>query len=300
MRENWLYANQKGQALTEFVVVGLFILVPLFLIIPTVAKLISLKQDVELAARYAAWERTVWYQSVGAANLSGYNGVVPVKSDAEIASEIDHRIFARDVQPIVSDGDGTGTQVAYELDPFARRLNQQQAPLLKQGNAGAPAGQAKYASVNTSQSTVPGLLAGFTADFFNAIGGVTRFKLNTKGLFDASVSVDIADLTDIFGLANANLDSLKLSAHNVLLAESWTAGGTEHAKYLVSGLLPQQYLDNDVVGDFQALASAFPIARELDPDCLDFGHTDLEPVPTHRLENITGGAQGPGATHCNL
>lgn len=293
-RANKHHANQGGQALTEFVVVGLFVLVPLFLIIPVVAKLISQKQDVEVAARYAAWERTVWYQDTGSANLSGYHGYIPIKSDAQVAREIDSRLFARDIQPITSDGD-----VDYQLDPFSRRQNGQLNPLLQQ-NTQAGNKTAYYTAQTASQSSLPGFLAGLTNDFFDAVGGVTRFKLNTKGLFDAQVSVNIANLTGVFGLNNVNLDNLALSAHNVLFAESWAAGGTQHAQYLVSGLLPQQYLDNNPVSEFQDIISSLPIADELASDCLDIGHTDLEPVPAHRLTRISGGEQGSGATQCHL
>lgn len=76
---------QAGQALTEFVVVGSLVLVPLFLIVPVIAKVISQKQDVELAARYAAWERTVWYSDAGSVSgQKGYEGpTLTYKSDAD-------------------------------------------------------------------------------------------------------------------------------------------------------------------------------------------------------------------------
>lgn len=284
--------RQSGQALTEFVVVGLFLLVPLFLIIPVVAKLISQKQDVEVAARYSAWERTVWYRDNPPDHLDGYSGNVPFKSDATVAREIDARIFAQDTQPIVSD-----TSVDYELDPFSRQPNGNLESLVKESTP-AGSGPAAYAMQASSESEPPGFVGIFDT-VFGAAAAFTRFKLNTEGLFDARVSINLIDLTDIFGLDGVSLGNLSLSSHNVLFAESWSAAGTEQAKYVISGLLPQQYLDNDYVDDLQTLTAALPIAKELDADCLDIGHVDLEQVPLHRLGPVLG-KRGSGPTRCNL
>ena len=88
--------------MTEFLIVAVTVLVPLFLIIPVVAKLIALKQDTELAARYAAWERTVWYQEESPGHLDGFGGMVNHKTDEQVGREIDARILARAAEPLAS------------------------------------------------------------------------------------------------------------------------------------------------------------------------------------------------------
>ena len=286
--------SQRGQALTEFVVVAVFILVPLFLIMPVVAKLISQKQDVEVAARYAAWERTVWHQDGDPDHLDGYGGPVASKSDAAVAREIDTRIFAQDTQPIVSED----VSDSYELDPFSRRQNGDLAPLIAANGDGG--GDNAYARQSANQTEPDGIVSQGLSSFLSAVGSLTNFELNTRGLYDAEVAVDVIDLTDVFGLG-IPMDDLTLSGNNALLAESWAAGGTDHAAYRISGLLPQTLFDNPVVGTVQDLAGELPwITSELDSDCLDFGRVDLEPVPGHRLSPIDTDVRGDGAVTCDL
>ena len=52
---------QSGQAMTELLICASFILIPLFLIVPTFGKFIDMKHTTIQAARYEAWEYTVWY-----------------------------------------------------------------------------------------------------------------------------------------------------------------------------------------------------------------------------------------------
>ena len=53
---------QSGQAITEFNVMAAFVLVPLFIMIPILGKHIDMKHSSVQAARYMAWERTVWFE----------------------------------------------------------------------------------------------------------------------------------------------------------------------------------------------------------------------------------------------
>ncbi len=57
--------GQRGQAMTEFVIAATFVLVPLFVFVPMLAKYIDFKLASIQAARYQAWEYTVWYNELG-------------------------------------------------------------------------------------------------------------------------------------------------------------------------------------------------------------------------------------------
>lgn len=50
--------------MTEFVIAATFVLLPLFVFIPLLGKYIDLKQSAIQAARYQAWEYTVWYNDI--------------------------------------------------------------------------------------------------------------------------------------------------------------------------------------------------------------------------------------------
>ncbi len=48
--------------MTEFVIAATFVLVPLFIFVPMLGKYIDFKHAAIQAARYQAWEYTVWYE----------------------------------------------------------------------------------------------------------------------------------------------------------------------------------------------------------------------------------------------
>lgn len=246
--------------------VATFLLIPLFLIVPVLASLLSQKQDVELAARYAAWERTVWNTSAP----PGPGGSGTVKSDAQVAREIDARIFALDTRALVS-ADDPGAA----LDAFSHRATTGES-LLKDAGGGAHAKQ-------TSDESSPGGLVGLTDDFFGALGSLTRFKLNRRGMYEATVSVDIVDLSSLFDIAGMRVDNLSLSRTSALFAEAWTGGNKANVEYLISGLLPQQYFDNAFIRSVQTFGSNVPFGEEVGPDYLDFGHADIDPLPAYRI-----------------
>ena len=95
-------SRQSGQAMTEMVIAASFVLIPLFLLIPWLGKYIDLQQSAIQAARYEAWEYTVWYNDVateapaGAVNENGSQITMPEKSIAELQAEARQRFFSRE------------------------------------------------------------------------------------------------------------------------------------------------------------------------------------------------------------
>lgn len=257
--------TQRGQAITEFIVVAVTVLIPLFLIIPVVAKLISMKQDVELGARYAAWERTVWYR----------DGADAGKDDSEVARQIDERVFAPAAAVIRSSAVDDPA-----LDPFMT-LNRQVAGRMQA--LPKDDGDERYAS-QVSDETEPEAVAGVIDDFIGMIGHIGSFKLPRGGLYTAELTVPLIDLSGYFG-GKLGVETLNLQRSNTLFTESWTVGGNQQARKIISGLVPQKILDNPVVGTLQSLGPLVGVAEELGPDYLDFGHVDIDPLPAHRLSD---------------
>ena len=82
----------------ELLIAAGFVLVPLFLAIPLLGKYLDLRASAVQTARYAAWERTVWYGGDAASSL-GWFGVsrrwhANEKSDDQIRSEIAVRLLS--------------------------------------------------------------------------------------------------------------------------------------------------------------------------------------------------------------
>lgn len=83
--------KQSGAAMIEFVVGATFFLVPLYLGIQAMGKFADVKYTADAAARYAAWERTVWYEETSSAFYA--NNRPNQKSDTAIKNEVALRLL---------------------------------------------------------------------------------------------------------------------------------------------------------------------------------------------------------------
>lgn len=112
--------RQRGQAMVEFLVAALFFLLPLFLAIVVLAKFSDVQHTTQMAARYSAWERTVWYDDSGTKfdTINGSNQ----KTAAEIGHEIGVRIIndRSQAQTVIKDTDRAATTFANGIDPMWR------------------------------------------------------------------------------------------------------------------------------------------------------------------------------------
>ena len=111
--------RQQGQALVEMVVAGLFFLVPLFLAVVALGKFIDVQHTTNMGARYAAWERTVWYDAGGKFDdINAPNH----KSGAQIHAELAARIFndrSRNVS-VIANTDKNAKSFVNGIDPMWR------------------------------------------------------------------------------------------------------------------------------------------------------------------------------------
>jgi len=243
-----------GQAMTEFVVGTTLFLTPLFLIIPLLGKYADMKASVIQAARYVAWERTVWYG--GDASSDAWPG--NTRTDAEIKTNIPTLFFN---DPTTNDPrwhDRVGVSMMSSSD------------------------------LSSSYKDTPGTVndaLSFLIDITSTLGS---FTLEMKGLYTGTATVTTAPITPISqGLGNPgaietwNNLNLAITDSNVILVNSWNANGADHVKKMTQGLTPTSILDNagvraglDVLGVFM-------------PELFKFEPGKIEPdeVPDDRLAN---------------
>lgn len=99
MRDARNNITQRGQAMTEFVIAATFVLLPLFVFVPMLAKYIDFKHAAIQAARYQAWEYTVWYNDLDDRDIvenfnTGHSGFrMPRKDVATTELESRNRIM---------------------------------------------------------------------------------------------------------------------------------------------------------------------------------------------------------------
>ncbi|HUO45192.1 MAG TPA: TadE family protein [Burkholderiales bacterium] len=275
----------RGQALAEFVIAATLVLVPVFLIIPMLGKYIDIKSSTVQAARYAAWERTVWYGKSASSDDWDANE----KDDTSIGHEIAQRIYAN-----------ATTTKFQDSDKGAGAFGGGSAKSLWKDRAGNSLVDYNNVSDSQSNDSSPGTLNEIMKPLTDAIDTVSSllgadFKVETDGLYTATVTVNVTNGQAIGqviapGALNSteNFSGLNLTftAKNVVLGNGWSANGSDMVKSQVEGLVPLSVLARDpiktVLNIFQ-YATAI-IAPELMPNNLKIGG-EIQPdiVPGDRI-----------------
>lgn len=245
-----LRTGQRGQALTEFVIGAVLFLIPLFLIIPLLGKYADIKASAIQAARFNAWERTVWYGQ-SASSTGDWEG--NDKSEATIRSEMAGKFLV--------------SELWYDRAGVA----------MLSGSSNSITNEESPGTANT--------ILGFAVSVANAIG---PFNLEMDGLYTGTATVNIANTTSVIsevlgsgaGADPARLN-LSITDKNVILANGWGANGAAHVKKQVQGLTPTSILSNPVLDAARWIL--VPFTPELVPTVLELGKIEVDQVPPDRL-----------------
>jgi hypothetical protein len=285
--------SQNGQALIEFTIAAAALLVPLFLMLAYVAKYHDMQSATIQAARYAAWERTVYFggetwecnydettfRAKNKPDGAKWACGTAWKSDADISNDVGRRFFkgswlseglgdAEDERPFWSDLAGTPLLKDYKQDSLASRT------------PGGP-------NLIVDKIYSEGL--GTAAQFFSAEKLV---KLDMANLYTSTVTFTPTNtwaVTQAFKNSNPLFD---LKENNVLVANGWSANGKNFVAAQIQPYTPTNILNNSTFqqgwGGFTKLASLFfpefdnfKLTASLKPD-------NADKVPPDRL---SGGAE---------
>ncbi len=297
--------RQAGAVSLEVIIVCMLVLVPLFILTPLLGKYIDTKQKVEVAARYAAWERTAWFApgSTTLGSAGGTDAQSAQKTNEQIGFETQARVFSGRDEP-VHNGQGNGSS-GEQLDYMSYFMNRDNSGVasyeaLFEDAPGAPADQYINIVANSGDgSDVPGVAenaAGLLTSIAGYIGG---FDLNNDGLYTSEITMDVKEPAWFDAFAGIDI---KFTREHTLLADGWGAGGLDHNEKLVRGLTLTTILDNVVLGAVQDLAgnrlfsTLVPFTRDIATNCLVFGKVDADQVPDEVLGNIASsrGRAQPG------
>ncbi len=109
--------RQRGAAMIEFVVAAMFLLVPMVLAVQALGKFANVQHTANSAARYAAWEKTVWFEDT-TSEFHDHNRPNQ-KSAAEIRNEIMVRVLNdRRTGMAYAATDRQATTLARGIDPL--------------------------------------------------------------------------------------------------------------------------------------------------------------------------------------
>jgi len=300
-------SSQNGQAMVEFNVTAVFLLVPLFILIPLLGKYIDMKHSSIQAARYMAWERTVWFE-----NAPKNTSTAAVKSATGIKSEVTSRFLGR----IYSDDDDNLDDDEINLlwkDNAGRYLVEESNVNAKFQNGDEEVPSKIYKGFNiatnlldiTAKETRKILIdvLDFVNDGAEAITGsrpiptsnIPRVdivdKFHFEGYYQSEIKIDVNNIPymDTFDILN-----LEIVSRAAIITDSWTGAGyegrtinddedkekTQFSKWTKNfvpfSLARKPFSYAQSVFSYQVLGVS--IAPELAGDKLIFGHIDTDPV----------------------
>lgn len=210
---------QRGQALTEFLVVALA-LVPLFLLLPLIAKYQDIAHAAQMASRYVAFEATTRNDGMGSNAF---------KSESELAAEVRRRFFSNSDAAIKTGdvaGDFLGSQNLFWRTPQGGSLieNFDSDVAVTFGNGQGASHTDAYSAASDGQpfNTVP-------------INVRDELKLNADGVYTANISVKVADIDSAEDTFTRSYDALRsigltITRHTSLTHDSWTASGPQQVE----------------------------------------------------------------------
>jgi hypothetical protein len=270
--------NGSGQALVEFLITATLVLIPMFLVIPLLGKYMDMKATAIQAARYAAWERTVWF---GHADWAAGQ-----KTDLQIQHEVQWRFFSNNATAKLQASDGGAT--GWAGGPKALWRDRAGYPML-----------VNYDS-DVTQSRVRGETPGLINDILDpvvsaisTVGSIlgAAFVLDMDSLYTATVNVQTVQTVPIKQVLNAGAATGAVapmfSERNVLIANGWSANGAAQVKAQTEGLTPTSFFQRSPLSDILTIIQwvSIAFAPELNPNHLKLGG-EIKPdiVPDDRLQ----------------
>lgn len=258
--------------MTEFVLGAVLFLIPVFLIVPMLGKYLDVKSSTVQAARYVAWERTVWYGGASASVAWPSRE----KTDGEIQNEVRRRIFSEN--SALSRDDKTGTAWA-GAGAKALWKNHNGTSMLQNY------GDVVTAVANDQPDSIVNDVLTLAVTVADALG---PFTLETKGLFSGQVSTSV--YTPAINMSLSGTDSLAarvltVTDKNVILSNTWSANGKAHVREQTIGLAPlgifQKHPMDYIMTVLQIVMT--PFAPEFVPGWLELGKVADDVVPPDRL-----------------
>lgn len=265
---------QRGQALVEFLIAASLLLVPLFFMISYVAKYHDMQAATIQAARYAAWERTVYFGS------GDWASGTATKSDATIQNEIRSRFLS-------ARGTGFANPTTENNSIWSDHAGE---PILGTWSQASPSAQTPgtgdYVLVK-----VQGVI-----ETIGKVIGADGFKLDMKSLYSATVSVTPANsnaISRIFAGADGSFSLLTLTEKNVMVANGWSANGKTFVEKQTGSLALTNVFDRDPLSTVLDYAKTGLKVFYPEFGGLDLGKMQVDNVPGDRVSGGIAPAPAP-------
>lgn len=307
--------QQRGQAMTEFVVSVSYVFLVLFVIVPTFGKLMDMQAQTQHASRYVAWERTVWFdvneepdESVQSSNEWES---VATRSDSQVMDSMRNRFFYGSGQGSIkyvteNDIDGAGG----DTSPIWRYVQTKESMY-----GGTTLGSGKDPSTGKQTSLDAQGTPSVAYDIIDIMDGAVSTVMDPLNDLLGVIGVDNDDFmtfayerenyyspvittqvnagnsmgggsgvwdTDASGKWGSGIEDAifqnwdgKLQARSAILADGWNTQSLDHYQERADDFVPSTLFDNDL---FDAVIT---VASFLDGAIgdLEFGEVGIEPMP---------------------
>lgn len=247
----------RGQAMTEVAITATFILVPLFLIIPAFGKFIDMRHASIQAARYQAWEYTVWYAEDCERQVFTFNvadpeecpmggfeahNSLPFKDRADTRREAIVRFLGSpDGTPLQAVGPDVGTLGPTNLLWYDHTANKMVDDTVGGGDPVSSRSPDGLPVIDTILDIVLGVVKivfGAFADVLGFLGSDAGFDaINTDGMAasEVTITMDAPAVKTLMTLDDG--PDLTFTGKAAVLTDGWNAGGREHTYNQASGMV---------------------------------------------------------------
>jgi hypothetical protein len=298
-----------GQAATEFLITATFVLVPLLLLIPLLGRYIDIQHTAIQAARYEAWEYTVWYGD-SSDMPSGFSGDQPLKAPDATQRESRARFFGRTDRPIDSANDDAGINPANAAERNPHWVDHRKQPLWTGTIVNNTEPQNSEATPDLTGGVMNFLLdvidtvAGAIGWFLDAVAGLfggaspVEFDvINTAGYAKSDVRIPVqtppglVDVRTIHDEAGGDTDvligELTFRAEAGVLTDAWNAGGVKHVQDRSGGIILTRML-GELIEAIPGLEEVWAILSLLAPEI-----ALCDPPFAHPLSYVPGAEFDP-------
>jgi len=274
--------HHSGQALVEFVVAALFFLVPLFLAIVVLGKFSDVQHTTQMASRYGAWERTVWYDDSGTAfdTINASNQ----KSAAEIGHEIGVRVINDRSQQhsVIKNTDRAANGFTNGIDPmwhdnsrtaYLDRYEQQQTSVER---SGLPADVTGTAVSALGKLSIPGVSGSLAPPVPRETFAVARVDFREVAKNSRAYQM-LWPRASVWGEPWKGID---FGATGAILSNTWYANGSQATTAMVQASVPFAQTAPRAAADTMLLGMKAWDVKSWDAE---FGMVAPDVVPGDRL-----------------
>lgn len=274
--------KEGGAAMVEFLVIATFVLVPMYLAVQALGKFADVRSAAVSAARYSAWERTVWFDDASS-DFARHNAPNQ-KSTAAIANEVRVRVLnKRDDAQAYKSTDKAATTLANGTDPLwtdtaGKAYLTDPANVVTQIKQETPAKDFLAKVIGTINAiSVP------------SVTGTLAPPVPSQTMAVATVNLNkVAEDSDVYKRLWAKSEGLpddwtglNFTAQGAILSNTWAANASEGTRKVVASSVPTA---NGLGTAVETATRAVLLAWDpLQVPRIDLGKIAVDVVPPDRL-----------------